>query len=318
MNQADHANLPDAPPVVLLIDDSIDVHRLFNARLRQENVQLVLAQSGREGLEIARTKNPSLILLDLTMPVMDGFEVLRCLKEDPATMHTPVIVVSATQSSQDKVTAFELGAVDYITKPFDMTELRVRVRSALRMHSLLNMLAQRAQIDGLSGLWNRAYFDSRMAEEVSGACRTGNPLALAMLDVDHFKSVNDTYGHPAGDAVLQALSAMLRTEARQTDVACRYGGEEFALIMRDTTAADAQHLCDRIRMKLESMVWPRHPERTITCSIGVSGIHGTAVIAPQALVEAADQNLYAAKRGGRNRVVVSEVPARPTLRREAS
>jgi diguanylate cyclase (GGDEF)-like protein len=299
------AQFDDAKPIVLVIDDSVDVHRLLKARLRHEELELRAVNNGDEGISLARSIKPAIVLLDLDMPTMDGFQVLRTLKSDTSTMDMPVIVLSAMASAQDKVTAFDLGAVDYITKPFNLTELRVRVRSALRLHRLVQMLAQRAQIDGLTGLWNRAYFDRRWVEEVSKASRHHLPLTLAMLDVDHFKSVNDTYGHPAGDLVLQGVCRVIQRESRQEDIACRFGGEEFALIMPSTAPIDALNLCERIRSVLEGTVWPRLPERTITISIGVSGRLKAGDLAPQPWLEQADNALYAAKRAGRNRVMAA-------------
>lgn len=300
-------------PKVLVIDDSQDVHRLLKARLRHEEMELVGISTGKEGLEAARTSRPAIILLDLDMPDMDGFEVMRRLKDDPVTLNIPVIVLSGLQSAQDKVMAFDLGAVDYITKPFNLTELRVRVRSALRMHRLVRMLAQRAQIDGLTGLWNRAYFDRRWADQLAGCQRHSRPLSLALLDVDHFKSINDTYGHPAGDSVLQGFAKILQRECRQEDVACRYGGEEFALIMPDTAPDDAHGVCERIRQLLHDTSWPRHPERPVTISIGLVGARSHGEAAAARWIEQADQNLYTAKRSGRNRVINSNLDSRPTL-----
>ena len=196
--------------VVLVIDDSVDVYRLLSARLKSEEFSIIGEQGGPEGIEVAKRDKPAVILLDLDMQGMDGFEVLRELKDDPATMHIPVMVLSAMQSRQDKVTAFDLGATDFICKPFDLVELRVRMRSAVRLSVLLQMLSQRAQIDGLTGLFNRAHFDSRWREEVSRCQRHGHDLSLAIMDIDRFKSVNDTYGHPAGDAVLRGLARVLR------------------------------------------------------------------------------------------------------------
>lgn len=302
----------DSQPKVLVIDDSADVHRLLRARLRHEDIELVGAQSGREGMEAAVTAAPAMILLDLDMPDMDGFEVLRRLKNEPATLDIPVIVLSGLHSAQDKVMAFDLGAIDYITKPFNLTELRVRVRSALRMHRLVQMLAQCAQLDGLTGLWNRAYFDKRWTDEVAAVGRHGRSLSLAMLDMDHFKTVNDTYGHPTGDAVLQGLAKVLQRECRREDVACRYGGEEFALIMPDTPPLDALRVCERIREVVAETVWPRHPERPITLSIGLAGSNKAVEATPGQWLEAADQNLYLAKKSGRNRVVMLEID--PKLR----
>lgn len=305
----------DSQPIVLVIDDSVDVHRLLKARLRHEEIDLVEALGGLEGLEAARDLMPSLIILDLDMPDVDGFQVLRQLKNDSTTLEIPVIVLSSLATAQDKVTAFDLGAVDYITKPFNLTELRVRLRSALRMHQLVQMLAQRAQIDGLSGLWNRAYFAKRWGEEVSLAGRHNGPLSIAMMDVDHFKSINDTYGHPAGDLVIQGLSKLLTREIRTEDVACRYGGEEFVLILPQTSPEQAVSLCDRIRHSFSEIVWPRHPERQATLSMGLAGTNaaGGTDLSAEGWVELADQALYQAKQTGRNRIVSNVVPPRLVL-----
>ncbi|MEO0483317.1 MAG: diguanylate cyclase [Planctomycetota bacterium] len=289
-------------PLVLVIDDSIDVHRLLQARLRSEPLELVQATSGEAGLEMARDRTPAIVLLDLDMPEMDGFEVLRALKDDPRTLHLPVIVLSGLQSPHDKVTAFDLGAVDYVTKPFDLTELKVRVRSALRVHQLLDMLAKRAQVDGLTGLYNRAHFDQRWPEAIATAKRHGRPLSIAMLDVDHFKSINDTYGHPAGDAVLQEVAEIVQNSSRASDIACRYGGEEFVIVMPDTSPEEAQVLCDRIRTTLEQTNWLKHPERTVTCCLGVAGCDGGEGPDSDEWLSKADQALYRAKTTGRNRV----------------
>lgn len=305
--QPDTTQSAEAKPQVLVVDDSADVHRLLRARLRQEDLELTCVSSGAEGVTRAKEQHPALILLDLDMPNTDGFEVLRTLKDDPKTLNIPVIILSGLQSPQDKVTAFDLGAVDYITKPFDLTELRVRVRSVMKVHRLLDMLSQRAQLDGLTGLWNRAYFTTRWTEEVSRAQRHGHPLSLAMFDADHFKSINDTYGHPGGDAVLQGIGKLLQRECRTSDVACRYGGEEFVVIMPETGPADAKNLCERVRTGLEAIVWPRHPERRVTCSIGVAGSSGPCGVSPDQWVELADRNLYSAKKTGRNQTVLSDL-----------
>ncbi len=297
----------DSQPRVLLIDDSPDVHRLLSARLRTENLTIVSAANGAEGIKLAAANPPDIVLLDIEMPEMDGFEVLRALKDNPATLDVPVIVISGHSTMQDKVTAFDLGAIDYVTKPFEPTELRVRVRSALRLARLVRMLAQRAHIDGLTGLWNRTYFDSRCAECVSTNDRHSRPLAVALLDADHFKSVNDTFGHPAGDLVLQGIADILRKQCRATDVPCRYGGEEFAILMPDTAPEDARILCERIRNALEKIVWTRHPERAVTISIGLIGSGTRCPLPAGKWVESADKALYAAKSQGRNRTVVADL-----------
>lgn len=303
----------DDSPIVLVIDDSKDVHRLLSARLRQEELVLRCTISGEEGLASAKSERPSIVLLDLDMPEIDGFEVLRRLKEDAGLVNIPVIVLSGLQSPQDKVTAFDLGAVDYVTKPFDLTELRVRVRSAIKISELVRMLEQRAHIDGLTGMFNRQHFDKRWAEETARCRRHGTPLSLAVFDADHFKSINDTFGHPAGDAVLQGLAKAIQRECRTEDVACRFGGEEFCLIMPGTQPSDALVLCDRIREAIGDTTWSRHPERKVTVSGGLAGASEACQLSAEAWLEQADKALYAAKTGGRNRIQLTELQTSPKI-----
>lgn len=305
----------DTKPIVLLVDDSADVHRLLQARLRHEQIRLMSTLNPREAMDLAKTQRPSTILLDLEMPEVDGFEVLRSLKNDPLTNNIPVIVLSGLHGSEDKVTAFDLGATDYVTKPFDLAELRARLRAALRMNHLVQLLAERADVDGLTGLGNRAAFDKRWSEKVSECKRYGHPLTLAIMDIDFFKKINDTYGHPAGDEVLQGMAQLLQRECRQPDIMCRYGGEEFALIMPMTGPADGYTVSERIRAALMETTWARHPEHRVTVSIGMAGTFGSVGnITPEQWIEYADKNLYAAKHGGRNKVVGKDLSAEPTLK----
>ena len=295
----------DDKPTVLIVDDSVEILRLLEVRLRHENVNLVTSPSAMDGLRAATERPPALILLDLDMPVMDGFEALRALKDDPSTVNIPVIVISGSDDTDDKVTGLDMGAVDYVCKPFNFPELLARMRSALKIHGLMRMLEQRAQIDGLTGLWNRAYFDSRLAEEVAGHLRTGRPFSLVLCDLDLFKSLNDTHGHPAGDAVIQGFARLLETTLRAQDVACRYGGEEFSIILRETNAQQAHTLVERVRARLESFSWPAHPERTVTASFGICDHPVGDPAKPISWIETSDQALYHAKHLGRNRVVIA-------------
>jgi two-component system, cell cycle response regulator len=295
----------EAKPSVLIIDDSKDVHRLVSVRLRPEGIDFSHAYGGVEGLQMARTMLPALILLDMEMPDIRGLEVLRQLKDDAATQDIPVIIISGNQQVDDKVRSFELGAVDYVTKPFEMTELRIRIRQALNTRQLIQMLAQRAQLDGLTGLWNRAFFNQRWKEEFDRSTRHGHSLSVAMVDIDHFKSINDTYGHTTGDAVLQTVAKIIQRCCRTHDLVCRYGGEEFVIVMPDTSPADAVTVCERIRATIEAERWPRHPQRTVTASIGVGGLANQIGQSADAIIETADANLYEAKRAGRNRVVAA-------------
>ncbi|MCC5824340.1 MAG: diguanylate cyclase [Phycisphaerales bacterium] len=307
MNPVDPSMINDQDPLVLVVDDCEFVHRLLHARLRSESIRIESLLHGTEAVEHAIRSVPALILLDLNMPEMDGFEILRRLKDEPKTIHIPVIVLSGQDSAEDKVTAFDLGAVDFISKPFDMTELRARIRVALRMQALLQMLAQRAQIDGLTGLCNRASFDARWQQEHERASRSGSSLSLAMFDLDEFKSINDTYGHPAGDAVLVGLAQLINKTVRVSDVACRYGGEEFAIIFPETSPSEANAICERLRVACEQIIWPKHPGRAVTLSIGIAGTNCAQGLPGAQWIETADRNLYAAKRAGRNRIVMTDL-----------
>ncbi len=299
----------ETKPTVLFIDDSVDAHRLIRARLKHECLELVDALSGPEGIEMAKKTRPAMILLDLDMPGMDGFTVLRSLKKEPVTANIPVVVLSGIQDADDKVTAFDLGATDYVCKnlgnPGDLAELRARIRAVLRLERLLRLLSERAEIDGLTGLGNRLQFNRRFIQELSENQRFGHPISLAIFDADHFKKVNDTFGHPAGDDVLVGIGKIICASCRQSDVPCRFGGEEFALIMPNTAAGDALNVCERVRRTLESTVWPRHPEHTVTISVGVAGFEGATSLSVEQIVERADKALYEAKRAGRNRVVLA-------------
>lgn len=302
---------PEARPRVLIIDDLVDVHRLISVRLRAEGLDFFGALSGEEGVAKATAELPALILLDLELGAVHGLTVLKDLKAAAATQDIPVIIISGNQHAHEKVKAFDLGAVDYVTKPFEMTELRVRIRQALKMRQLLQMLAQRAQVDGLTGLWNRAFFNQRWTEEVERSNRHRHSLAVAMLDIDHFKSINDTYGHSAGDAALQGVAKIIQRCCRNHDLVCRYGGEEFVIVMPETCPADAAIMGERIRHAIELEEWPRHPQRRLTASIGICGITAANGGAADAIVEQADRNLYQAKRSGRNRVIWTDATSPP-------
>lgn len=292
-------------PRLLAIDDSAMIHRLLKARLKGERLEIHSATSGTQGLEVAASMLPDVILLDIDMPEMDGFAVLQKLKSMPATHDIPVIFISGSCETSSIIRGLEMGAIDFVIKPFDIGELKARVRSALRIRLLINMLAQRAQIDGLTGLWNRAHFDQRLEDEITNATRHAVPLALFMCDIDCFKSINDTYGHPFGDMVLEEFARILN-QGRAADIACRYGGEEFAVILPRTTADEAVGVADRLRQKLRERTWPNVDGLVVTASFGVTDLSRAAEQTAKAMIESADQALYAAKQRGRDNVVVAE------------
>lgn len=297
-------------PRLLAIDDSELIHRLLQVRLQGERLELHGALSAQDGLQKARELMPEVILLDIELDTMDGFEVLTHLKADPKTQDIAVIFISAVSDTMDRVRGLDLGAVDFIAKPFEVAELKARVRSALRMQHLVKMLEHRAQIDSLSGLWNRRYFDQRLQQEWSEARRHGRALSLIMCDVDRFKRLNDQFGHPFGDQVIERVAQIL-TGGRGSDIACRYGGEEFGMILPSTMAERALEVAERHRVAIESQIWPGHADVIVTSSFGVADLRSVSPDASmEQLVSAADTALYRAKQSGRNRVELATMQHR--------
>ncbi len=296
-----------SPAVVLAVDDSPEVLALLRARLKPEALELVTASSYAQGLSLAHELRPDLILLDVEMPEHSGFDLCRRLKDDLATAHIPIIFLTGSSDIETKVHGFDLGATDYVTKPFHPAELRARVRAALRMKRAQDMLTQRAQIDALTGLHNRAHLDELLAGAIVRSTQSRRPLSLVMLDLDHFKSLNDGYGHPFGDLVLQRVGDLLSRSTRSTDTACRYGGEEMAIVLVDTGVEQAVAFAERIRADIERLeLCPRGKLVRVTASLGVA--EASTREAPNEAMQAgllvgrADEALYLAKHGGRNRV----------------
>ncbi len=286
---------------ILVIDDSPDIHKLLDVRLAAEGVTVLHALTPDDGVMIARTELPDLVLLDLEMPGRSGFDVCRELKASPLTEGIAIIFLTGRVDPKTKVAGLDLGAVDYVTKPFDAAELRARVRSALRTKSLQDQLIALAHIDALTRLWNRTYFEARIADELR-AVENGGTLALAILDVDHFKRVNDVHGHLAGDAVLRGIGTRLAAGVRATDVACRYGGEEFVLVLPGLDARAATIAADRVRSLVAATPFDTEGgPLAVTVSLGVAATDTPTT--PAELLARADEALYDAKRAGRNRVL---------------
>ena len=285
---------------VLVIDDSADIQALVRVRLAKEQVTVTSARDAASGLEAARTGQFDLILLDVDMPDRDGFSVCAELKSRQETRDIPVIFLSGAASTSDKIRGLDLGAADYITKPFDPAELRARVRASLRTRQLMTLLSKKAMIDGLTSLWNRRYLDAQMSIELSASRRSGEPLSCIMADVDHFKSINDNYGHGFGDEVLRRIAAVLGEQCRPKDIVCRYGGEEFAILLPLTSASDAVDVAERLRAAVETLTFSYGEKLvTVTCSFGVAHLRAQV---PPTILELADEALFTAKQAGRNRV----------------
>jgi len=286
---------------VLIIDDDRDALEVAKIRLVKECLNIVCADGGVRGLEAARSERPDLILLDLDMPDMSGFDVCRALKADQELCMIPVLFLSGSAGAEDKVRGLDLGAVDYVTKPFDAFELRARVRAALRTKHLQDMLFEHAHIDPLTGLPNRRALAERLQSEWARIQRHGGQLSFIMADIDHFKRINDRYGHQVGDRLLQEVAQAIAGQCRDTDLPTRCGGEEFAIIVPDETAPNAVRLAERCRQEIEKACVVVHDEtiRT-TASFGVADAE--SAVSAEALMKQADAALYQAKAAGRNRV----------------
>jgi len=288
---------------LLLVDDDAESLAVARARLADDGIEIFYATGGSAGLEAAKSQHPDLILLDLDMPDMSGFDVCRILKADPELCMIPVLFLSASATSDDKVRGLDLGAVDYITKPFDTCELRARVRSTIRTKELQDLLIEHAHIDPLTGLPNRRALMDRLQMEWARLQRHRGELSLIMADIDDFKRVNDTYGHSVGDKVLQEVAQTIARQCRETDLPARYGGDEFAVVVPNQGISGAVHLAQRCRWEIERVNVPAKgtPLRP-TASFGVADAVG--VPGAELLLDHADQALYQAKAAGRNRVAV--------------
>ncbi len=287
---------------LLLVDDDVESLAVARARLANDGLEILCATDGRAGLEAAKAQHPDLILLDLDMPDMTGFDVCRVLKADPELCMIPVLFLSGSGTPDDKVRGLDLGAADYITKPFDDFELKARVRAAIRTKELQDLLVERAHIDPLTGLPNRRALMDRLQMEWARMQRHGGRLSFIMADIDYFKRVNDASGHSAGDKVLQEVARTIATQCRKGDLPARYGGEEFSIVVPHEEISGAVHLAERCRQEIEKVYLPAKgvPIRP-TASFGVADAVG--VPSAELLVERADQALYQAKAAGRNRVV---------------
>jgi diguanylate cyclase (GGDEF)-like protein len=286
---------------ILLVDNSKIMHGAVKARLLAEGFEFHSAYGGEEGLALAATLLPDVILLDVEMPTPNGFEVCRRLKDNPMLSNIPIIFLTGITTVEEKVKGLNLGAIDYVTKPFDAAELQARIKASLRNKELLDLLSKKAMIDGLTGLWNRSYLDQRLAEELAFAKRHKTPMSCVMLDVDHFKSINDKHGHGFGDLVLKSIANILQQLCRDEDICCRYGGEEFAILVRNTDGVSAKLFAERLREGVEAAAF-----KSGLLSTSVTGSFGVADLGAGSddILNHADKALYESKKSGRNRVTL--------------
>jgi two-component system cell cycle response regulator len=289
----------------ILIADDDDVSRLaLKALLSRDGYDVTAVSDGTQAWEVLQSEDPPrLAILDWLMDEMDGLEVCRRVREHPGLRDMYLIFLTSRGDQNHIVAGLHAGANDYVTKPFDRHELLARVRVGAQMVSLHAELAARvreldalATMDGLTGIANRRTFQARLEAEISRTNRYHPPLALMMLDVDHFKSLNDAHGHQAGDQVLQRMGQLLASSTRNTDLVGRYGGEEFAIILVNTSRAAAEQAAERLLARIQAEPWPY---RAVTASIGLASWN-SAECSASTLIHQADQALYFAKKNGRN------------------
>ena len=292
-------------PKLLVVDDqpiNIQVmHQVFGG-----DYQVFMATSGPQALAICKANPPDLVLLDIVMPGMDGFEVCSRLKADDATCNIPVIFVTAHTDAAQETHGLGLGAVDFIAKPVNPAVVRARVKTQLTLKFQSDLLRKLVFLDGLSGVYNRRYFDQQLGIEWARSTRSSFPLSAIMIDVDHFKLFNDRYGHQSGDDCLRQIAVALKVcLKRPGDLVARYGGEEFACILPDTPFDDAMSLANDLERKVRALAIPHESSsvaEVITVSVGVATRTVDSADDAAALVGLADSQLYNAKQSGRGRV----------------
>ncbi len=295
---------------ILIVDDTpVNIQMLVNALKGTYRVRV--ANGGLKALAIAESDDPpDIILLDVRMPELDGYEVCRRLKQNPDTMQIPIIFVTTRGSSEDETFGLNLGAVDYISKPFSIPVVKARVRTHLQLKRHTDKLESLAMIDGLTGIANRRSFDQTLEQECRRAQRTGAWLSLIMIDIDDFKRYNDNYGHGTGDECLRLVAITIESTMRRSgDFVGRYGGEEFVVLLPECDQEGAVEMAEKIRTKIKRLNIPHAFSQIsdhITASFGCKSMRYMPGIPCTQLLQKADQALYQAKEQGRDRVVASD------------
>jgi two-component system, cell cycle response regulator len=300
-----HGAITEPSRRVLIIENTQSDRYLLRNWLQGERMEVYEALDIISGLAACPKFQPNLILLQLRLPTWDGYEVIRRLKNDPRTLSIPVIFLAASALTGEKAKGIDMGAVDFISKPFDPVELLARVGSALRTKALLDLLESRAHLDGLTELGNRFALRDRLPHEWEACRRRGCPMSVFIADLDHFKKINDQYGHAAGDDVLRQAARVLRRSVREEDFVARYGGEEFVVVAPDCDLEGATVMAERFRSEIADMkINFRNIPIRATCSVGVAPAFDPSQSDPLDVLEQADQALFQAKAASRNAVWV--------------
>ena len=295
---------------IAIVDDDAAIRRLVRLLLRRAGYETIESATGAEAEKALREIPWDLAILDRRLPDMDGLKLAEGLKAKPEFRSRYIIMLTGEDDQEDKVEGLESGADDYITKPFQYRELLARIRAGERIVKLQKELLEtnkRLELlsitDGLTKLNNHRYLQDELVRAFEESQRYGRPLSLAMIDLDFFKKVNDTYGHAVGDEVLKRAAALFHDSARSTDLVARYGGEEFAVMMPETELPDAATFAEKIRSLIETTpIETQAGPLTATVSIGVASVPHSRIESPKELIVAADRALYRAKKNGRNQV----------------
>ena len=304
-----------SPSKILVVDDVEDNLEILRDLLSFHGHRVETANGGKAALEMVQQSPPDLILLDILMPHMDGFEVCQHLKADEATDQIPVIFVSSMSDLESKVRGFKVGGVDYVNKPYQHAEILARVNTQITMLRLRKSLEEKnlelerlANTDTLTELYNRRRFFFAAEAAFSNAYRNNIPFSITMLDVDYFKRINDNYGHVFGDQVLSHVARLIQSQTRTNDLVARYGGEEFVILHPTLSKEDTYEIAEEIRSRVETTPYTGHNEEiNVTLSAGVVDVQDCRECHRiDDVLKCADQALYQAKNRGRNQVVVFE------------
>ncbi len=287
---------------ILVVDDDGSIRRVIRMDLEKAGYIVYTAYNGIEGLEMVKEVEPDLIISDIEMPKMDGVEFYEKLRAEDTSI--PFIFLTGSSDEERKISVLKLGVDGYLTKPFSKKELIVRVESLLEKAKKIN---QNIYVDALPKVYNRKFLNEKLPAKIEKAIDTFTPLSVAMCDIDHFKKINDVYGHQAGDMVLSFLGNFLKTHVRGNDIVARYGGEEFLILLEGIGKKDAYNVMERLREALskEEIDIDNGRKIKITISIGISSFPDDGSTLKE-LIEASDIALYKAKNEGRNRVILAE------------
>ena len=294
------------PLTILVIEDHPDQRDLLAIVLQREGYRVVTARNGVEAIEKLQKEDVQIALSDIMMPKMDGFELIKNIRNDSALKGIYLILITARIQEGDRVRGLDLGADDYITKPFSFSELLARVRVGSRVVHYQQNLEYQTQIDPLTGLFNRRAFERKIAEEFERAERYSHPVSVLLLDIDNFKNINDTYGHHGGDTALVKISETLKERTRRSDFPARYGGEEFVLILPETDQESALQVAGKIHEEIRSRSFGTCKSPfALTVSIGLSSTATKHYSDWREMLNDADRAMYVAKNSGKDRVEVS-------------